>query len=548
MILHGKALRLILMMRLVKSILVVLGIALLPHQGRAAGVAAFKEQPYHQDEHATPLVYSNVRTIALGYQFDIGATTNSYAKSKIAGMVTVPPFPENIIKEAEAQALRAPYEELKTFAERFKKTGEILNPYISQYESAISRYAGGEVRVKGEWMTRDAYVVIWRQEMEARQAAEREQAEKDEAMRVMQEKQAIYAAEQRAKGLEYYGNQWLPRNEALALIRRDKETALAREDVKKHSVKKMVYRVYEKIEGGYLVKPDKEMTDGELFNSGLVCLIDVREGRAATADLRHAQVYWAGTQTFLLNDGSNLTLHVYSLNFDNAVERVRKTVYAAKEESPAPGNTPSPSAEDNGPFTGVRGSGTGFFIGSQGHLITNEHVVEGAGSVTVYLNGKTMPAKVLHVSKQLDLALLKVDYAMAGVPLRALDADLGMDVYAIGYPNPRLQGIEVKMTKGIISSKRGLNDDAAHFQFDAAIQPGNSGGPLCDTSGQVVGVNVSRLEGVLNGREFQNVNYAIKASEALAFLRSKGVDVGKPPEDSGGLQHAVACTALILVK
>jgi S1-C subfamily serine protease len=101
---------------------------------------------------------------------------------------------------------------------------------------------------------------------------------------------------------------------------------------------------------------------------------------------------------------------------------------------------------------------------------------------------------------------------------------LGDTVFALGFPNVRLQGFEPKLTKGEINGLAGAQDDPRHFQISAAIQPGNSGGPLVNLSGNVVGIVTARLSdaaGLLtSGALPQNVNYALKSSYAQVFLES----------------------------
>ena len=83
------------------------------------------------------------------------------------------------------------------------------------------------------------------------------------------------------------------------------------------------------------------------------------------------------------------------------------------------------------------------------------------------------------VSKAADLALLKIDLKVDGLAIESTEAKPGIDVFAVGFPRPNVQGLAAKVTKGVISSSKGMNDDDTIYQIDTAIQPGNSGGPLC---------------------------------------------------------------------
>jgi putative serine protease PepD len=141
-------------------------------------------------------------------------------------------------------------------------------------------------------------------------------------------------------------------------------------------------------------------------------------------------------------------------------------------------------------------TGTGFVIDSKGLIVTNEHVVDGASKLTVTLqDGTDMEATLVGKDATTDLALLRIDPGSHSLPALALSDDsgltIGQDVYAIGSPY-QLQGT---LTTGVISqlhrqitSPNGFSISDA-IQTDAELNPGNSGGPLLDAQGQVIGVN-----------------------------------------------------------
>jgi putative serine protease PepD len=156
-------------------------------------------------------------------------------------------------------------------------------------------------------------------------------------------------------------------------------------------------------------------------------------------------------------------------------------------------------------------TGSGFVVSTDGYVVTNDHVVDGASSVTVKIgDGKTLPAKVVGTDPSTDLALLKVN-ATGLTPLTLGDSgavQVGDPAYAIGNP----YGLDRTLTTGVISalqrqisSPNGFAIDNV-LQTDAAINPGNSGGPLFNGQGQVIGVN-SQIEtgGSSNGGEGGNV-------------------------------------------
>ena len=111
--------------------------------------------------------------------------------------------------------------------------------------------------------------------------------------------------------------------------------------------------------------------------------------------------------------------------------------------------------------------------------------------------------------------------------LRNEDVRLGEKVLVAGYPFGDVFSNTIKVTSGIVSATRGAGDDAGQFQLDAAVQPGNSGGPIYDSSGNIVGVIISQLDKLKVAKAIgalpENVNFGIKASTVRQFLISSGV-------------------------
>ena len=176
--------------------------------------------------------------------------------------------------------------------------------------------------------------------------------------------------------------------------------------------------------------------------------------------------------------------------------------------------------EEKGSADGWRGNGSGFFLNSNGYIATNYHVVDGTTALQANFtrNGETQsyPASVVITDPQNDLAIIKIedssfiDNNPLPYGLLTRTKDTGSEVFAMGYPMADVMGSEVKFTDGKISSKSGLGGDVRVYQISVPIQPGNSGGPLFDMEGNVVGITSSGLN-----RDYfksENVNYAIKAS------------------------------------
>lgn len=178
--------------------------------------------------------------------------------------------------------------------------------------------------------------------------------------------------------------------------------------------------------------------------------------------------------------------------------------------------------------------GTGFFVTADGYFVTCKHVVGGATSFHVRSHGGFLPARLIKNNQTIDVAVLKVEGAFRALPVAAQPSvKLGEAVFTIGFPNPGVQGVEPKLTRGEISSMAGARDNPRYYQISVPVQPGNSGGALLDEFGNAVGVVTSRLDDVAtyqaNGALPQNVNYAVKGRLVYSFL--SGV-----PELSGKLK------------
>ena len=169
-------------------------------------------------------------------------------------------------------------------------------------------------------------------------------------------------------------------------------------------------------------------------------------------------------------------------------------------------------------------TGTGFIVSANGHMLTNHHVIEGCDYVTVQQMGL---AEIVSSDKGNDLAVLKVDAdgVVATAAFRTGPrVERGETVIVAGFPLQGTLSSSGNITVGTISALVGYNEDSREYQFTAPIQPGNSGGPLLDTSGHVLGVVSSELTTGSMDVVPQNVNFAIKTQIALAFLDANGVD------------------------
>jgi S1-C subfamily serine protease len=173
-------------------------------------------------------------------------------------------------------------------------------------------------------------------------------------------------------------------------------------------------------------------------------------------------------------------------------------------------------------------SGTGFFVSASGHVVTNHHVIGQCSSVKVIpVGGTASPATVIAKDKTNDLAILKTSLTPTQVPALRPQLRLGEAVYVFGFPLTGILSTSGNFTAGAITATTGMEDDTRLAQISAPVQPGNSGGPLLDKYGNVVGVIVSKLNALNIAAATkdipQNVNFAIKASIAANFIDSSNV-------------------------
>ena len=173
----------------------------------------------------------------------------------------------------------------------------------------------------------------------------------------------------------------------------------------------------------------------------------------------------------------------------------------------------------------ITGSGTGFFVSNDGLIITNHHVIKGANEISVTVaTGETFTAKVVSASATTDLALLRIPHQNKNYLAfeKPGSSEIGDDVFTLGFPISDLLGKEVKYTDGSISSLSGIQGDATFFQISVPIQPGNSGGPLVNEKGNVVGIvtSTAAVEAFYQatGSLPQNVNWAVKGAYASLLL------------------------------
>lgn len=195
---------------------------------------------------------------------------------------------------------------------------------------------------------------------------------------------------------------------------------------------------------------------------------------------------------------------------------------AAPPQQAAP--NPAPAAKQ-----ARSGTGTGFVVSDNGHVVTNHHVVDGCSEITGNLSGEAaVKLRLVSDDETNDLALLQAPSPFKDVAsIRQNSIRVGDGVVAIGYPYHGLLTSDFTVTTGIVSSLSGILNDTRHLQISAAVQPGNSGGPLFDLGGAVVGVVAAKLDAVRMARATgsipENINFAIKTGALRDFLDNSAV-------------------------
>lgn len=188
---------------------------------------------------------------------------------------------------------------------------------------------------------------------------------------------------------------------------------------------------------------------------------------------------------------------------------------------------PADREEDNSTNKSVMVSGSGFFITSNGIICTNSHVINKAKKIQVKVpieTGNTLfDAKILLNDAKNDVAIIQIDdekfKEIKSIPYNISEkADIGEKVFTIGYPLNDLMGDNYKVTDGIVSAKSGAGDDVRFYQISVPLQPGNSGGPLFNSRGEIIGITTAKLNGKSVGIETENVNYAVKSAYLLNLI------------------------------
>lgn len=200
-----------------------------------------------------------------------------------------------------------------------------------------------------------------------------------------------------------------------------------------------------------------------------------------------------------------------------------------RSERPLPPGVGHGGDDRSRPTPGTTYTGSGFAVDDQ-HILTNAHVIEGMSKVDVANEKFTAAAEIVFVDPRNDIALLRVNgqtLPAAAAFRDGYDIHLGEDVIVLGFPLQGLLGSGPQATAGNVSALCGIGNDTSVMQFSAPIASGNSGGPILDQSGQVVGLVYSSLNKELvrqGGSNAENVNFGVKGAVVRAFLGATGVE------------------------
>jgi S1-C subfamily serine protease len=189
--------------------------------------------------------------------------------------------------------------------------------------------------------------------------------------------------------------------------------------------------------------------------------------------------------------------------------------------------------------------------------VTNAHVVEKCDLIMIKTSdGKVEAAKLVNTDSTNDLALLKTSISPKSIAKIRIGARLGEGVAAFGYPHSELLSTSGNFTLGNVTALTGMGDDSRYFQISTPVQSGNSGGPLLDTSGNVVGVVSAKLNALklaLQAGDLpQNVNFAVKGAMLATFLNSNnlamksGAVADKPLDPADLADRAKEISAFVL--
>jgi S1-C subfamily serine protease len=398
------------------------------------------------------------------------------------------------------------------------------------------------------------------------QQAEEERLAKERGQKAL-EAERKFEEDQQAKGMVKYQEQWKTPAEIKEIEAKERNKAYstrADELVLSKFKKGVPFKIIQSTPQGALCKLAEwdRVLEGWYYTGETFFMLGVTSKALADGEKYKDDLYWAGTHTYTTVQNIERTVNSYSYDRDLArlAVIIKFNLYDQQETETT---KPSPAIASSEPIladTELKAFGSGFLITKDGFLLTNHHVVSKAKQVKVKTEKGFFQARIVSQDPDNDIALLKIEGEFTPVSFAADKvAKLGQTIFTVGFPMPELQGFSPKVTKGVISSMNGIQDDVRMYQIDAAVQPGNSGGPLADENGNILGVVVARINDAYvaktTGTIAQNVNYAVKKSYTMAFVdnqpdASKQVQTASDPKKlpfEDAVERIRKATVLVMV-
>jgi len=201
-------------------------------------------------------------------------------------------------------------------------------------------------------------------------------------------------------------------------------------------------------------------------------------------------------------------------------------------ESPlSPSTSSTPAIVAPTPTNNNLQLGSGFVI-ADGYVLTAHHVIMGRNNIFVgpVTTNRWVLAEVVKVDPKLDIALLKAKVVMPSLRFtNSMEVPTGLEVFVLGYPQPRVQGMSKKITQGIVNGNRSApgQTETHQFQISAEVAMGNSGGPVIAPDGSVIGMVQQKLNTQTIAERTKdflvNVSYALKSEQLLKFLEDSPI-------------------------
>jgi len=224
----------------------------------------------------------------------------------------------------------------------------------------------------------------------------------------------------------------------------------------------------------------------------------------------------------------------FNKGFELGTDEFKNCIYEkekeriAKLEKAKPKVTEVVKAQNLKPDLIAIGSGSGFFINNQGYALTNNHVVEICEQMVATLDGRQIVFRIIATDKVNDIAIIATDKTTRNfLKINEEGAKLGENITAVGYPLSGTLSDSVKITRGVVSSLSGIDNNTGQIQIDAALQPGNSGGPIINEQGELVGIASAGLNKLLMAKKEkyipENVNFAVATPIIINLLKNKKI-------------------------